>query len=462
MAMALQGGRAEEEVRKGTFASTEGPFLYRFKAKRLTWKKRHYNEVLVMADRRKLMETLQEVIDSPDKEFPRPFWEVLSKRCIKSMHLLEPLELAILARAFDLHQPDLHKSMDIFQPLATQVRSSCSFVPGMAVIALTQILPRRLRSTKEELADLMRFFSRRAADCMWEIPLDFAVRLLQELSASGVNDAALCRRVSQKLQARLRQDALAGLPQNLLGLPGRAAAAMADQDFRDLELFRCLVDAAARGLEGPDVVEAQNSARAVLKGVAWLKLELPEAQALEEALNEAQDPVVRRVCPSQVVHRQIWVPPFGAVALIFAAESVAAAKQGKLICRKTVGNRALKACSGVATACVCTVALAQLCGSPTLMRTIVMFAAAYSMVLNPGADYFPPAGALCALFVEKAVVVGKPSLLPGFEYALFPCAVGVGLLLLFSRLIAFVLARAHWALLPSRDAQDREPLLSKA
>ena len=94
-----------------------------------------------------------------------------------------------------------------------------------------------------------------------------------------------------------------------------------------------------------------------------------------------------------------------------------------------------------------------------------------SEVLNPGADYFPPAGALCALFVEKAsdtaaglcvslvtyspisdgvcicrtlgafsfggaavsalseaVVVGKPSLLPGFEYALFPCAVGVGLL----------------------------------
>ena len=43
-------------------------------------------------------------------------------RCIKSMHLLEPLELAILARAFDLHQPDLHKSMDIFQPLATQAR----------------------------------------------------------------------------------------------------------------------------------------------------------------------------------------------------------------------------------------------------------------------------------------------------------------------------------------------------
>lgn len=59
-------------------ASTEGPFLYRYKAKRITWKKRHYNEVLIMADRRKLLETLQDVIEGG--EWPTAFWEVLAKR----------------------------------------------------------------------------------------------------------------------------------------------------------------------------------------------------------------------------------------------------------------------------------------------------------------------------------------------------------------------------------------------
>ena len=29
------------------------------------------------------------------------------------------------------------------------------------------------------------------------------------------------------------------------------------------------------------------------------------------------------------LHRQLWVPPFGAVTLIFAADAVAAAKEGK-------------------------------------------------------------------------------------------------------------------------------------
>lgn len=285
--MAFRGllGRTLAPAFCRTFATTDGPFLYRFKAKRLKWKKRHYNEVLVMADRRKLLETLQEVIDTPSKDFPKAFWEVLSKRCLKSLHLLEPTELAIVARAFDVHEPSLHRRLDVFQPLAAQVRSS-TVVPGIAVLALSEILPRRLQGAKEEeLAEIMRFFARCAADCMWEIPLESAVVLLKGLAASGVRDAALCRRVSQKLQARLRHGSSLRA-----GLLGRAATAMADQDFRDLELFRCLVDAAARGLEGQEEelrAEAETSARAVLQGVAWLRLELPEAQALDKTLGEA-------------------------------------------------------------------------------------------------------------------------------------------------------------------------------
>ncbi|CAE7186698.1 eryA [Symbiodinium pilosum] len=262
-----------------SFATTETPFLYRFKAKRLKWKKRHYNEVLIMADRRKLLETLQEVIDAPGKQFPKPFWEVLSKRCIKSMHLLEPLELAIVARAFDVHQPELRKDMDVFPSLAAQVRDSRSFVPGMAIIALSEIFPRRLRH-KEEVAELMKLFARRAANCMWEIPVDAAVSLIEELAASGVKDAALCRRVAKKLQIRLTSD----LWEPNLGLLGQAAAALAAQDFRDVELFRSLVESAARCLEGSDGSADRASGRAVLDSLEVLKLELPEAEPLRKAL----------------------------------------------------------------------------------------------------------------------------------------------------------------------------------
>eukprot|EP00439_Symbiodinium_sp_Y106_P075354 s988_g14.t3 len=425
-----------------TFATTDGPFLYRFKAKRLKWKKRHYNEVLVMADRRKLLETLQEVIDTPSKDFPKAFWEVLSKRCLKSLHLLEPMELAIVARAFDVHEPKLHRKLDVFQPLAAQVRSS-TVVPGMAVLALTEILPRRLQGTKEdELAEIMRFLARCAADCMWEIPVQSAVVLLKGLAATGVRDAALCRRVSQKLQARLRHSSSLGP-----GLLGRAATAMAEQDFRDLELFRSLVDAAARQLQGgghegaEPRAEAETSARAVLEGVAWLRLELPEAQALDKTLRE-------------VTKKTLWVPPFGAVALIFAAESILAAKEGTLWCRKNIIDRLREACAGVMSACVCTVVAAQLFGdNPTALRTVVMFWAGFSMILNPKAGFFPPAGALCALYVEKALTNGA---LPGFEYALFPCSTGVALLLFLTRTTTFLISRPIWALRSSRRSQAQE------
>ena len=95
-----------------------------------------------MADRRKLLETLQAVRHSPHSPSPQCRVEELTSgshrlagarvsqtllggalqeapclslilstarlgfvRCIKSMHLFEPLELAIVARAFDVHEP---------------------------------------------------------------------------------------------------------------------------------------------------------------------------------------------------------------------------------------------------------------------------------------------------------------------------------------------------------------------
>ncbi|CAK9068505.1 E3 ubiquitin-protein ligase HERC2 [Durusdinium trenchii] len=112
-----------------------------------------------------------------------------------------------------------------------------------------------------------------------------------------------------------------------------------------------------------------------------------------------------------LLQRQLWVPPFGAVTLIFAADAVAAAKEGKTMCFKTMWQKAWQACIGVAGACFLTVLLARLLGNtPSVLRAVAMFVAALSMLANPQSGYFPPAGALCALYVEKSVSMGKAML----------------------------------------------------
>lgn len=150
------------------------------------------------------------------------------------------------------------------------------------------------------------------------------------------------------------------------------------------------------------------------------------------------------------IHRQMWIPPFGAIVLIFAAEAVAAAKQGKIMDVETLLQRAVKTGVGVVGACVLTVGVAQLLGgSPSVLRATGVFLASVWMSLAPGSGYFPPAGALCALFIER--VVGKGAL-PGFEYALFPCASGTVLLLILTRTFTALLARPFWAI-GSRSAK---------
>jgi len=155
------------------------------------------------------------------------------------------------------------------------------------------------------------------------------------------------------------------------------------------------------------------------------------------------------------LHRQLWVPPFGAVTLIFAADAVAAAKEGKTMNFKVMRQKALQACIGVAGACFLTVLLARLLGnSPGILRAVAMAVAAFSMMANPSSGYFSPAGALCALYVEKAVAT---SVSPQYGYALFPCATGVALLLILCRTITFV-AHPVW---PFSSKQCEKELMAQ-
>jgi len=268
------------------FGSTEGPWLYR-KPKEVFNRKKHFNEVLIMADRRKLLETLQDVLDKPQGNYPKAFWEILAKRCIKSIHLLNPLELSIAARAFDVHEPKIRRDLDIFPSLAAEVRNA-QHVPGLALIILAEVLPKRLKVSKEEGAELMRHLARRAADVMWEIPAGHAVRFVKALSDAGVREPALCGRVGSKLRMRLELEEQTPYSTELTAKDlGLAAAAFAAQGHRDLELFRCLARSAAVGLHGnPEGLEdAEQSAWQVLESLDTLGIEeLEEAEPLRRAL----------------------------------------------------------------------------------------------------------------------------------------------------------------------------------
>jgi len=199
-------------------------------------KKKHYSEVLVMANRRKLLETAQDLLNEVDRQFPRPFWEVFSKRCIRSMHLLEPLEVAMVVRALDAHDVQL-RGYDVYAVAAPRIRASQQ-VPGTAVVVLADVLPRRLFLPRDELADLLRHLGRCAADVMWEMAPRHAVAVLDTLSSAGVRDPALSTRVARKLLAQLQSPSEAA-PISAQEVT-TAAQAFVGQGHRDLDLLQAL------------------------------------------------------------------------------------------------------------------------------------------------------------------------------------------------------------------------------
>lgn len=266
------------------WASTDGPF--RALKPNFVDRKKHYNELLIFADRRKVMETAQEVLGAPGKEFPFAFWEVWAKRCNQSVHLLNPLELAMVARAFDMHNVKLRRELDVYHRIATQARASSGF-PAIAVLVMLDVLPRRLKVVKAELEELLRLLSRRAVEVMWEFSALQALTVLEAITAAGIRDEVLCGRVAAKLMAHLQGPPEAALRVEELA---RAAAAMAGQEHRDLGLLRCLAERAAALVDQEEPAPAGAAAAGgLLESFAALGIEGPPA-ALERAAAAASRP----------------------------------------------------------------------------------------------------------------------------------------------------------------------------
>jgi len=261
--------------------STDGP--WRHLRPNITEKKKHYGRVLVTADRRKILESAQDVLNEPGKHYGGRFWEVMSKRSIRSMHLFQPLELAILARAFDHHGVQM-KGLNVFKSIGDQVRTTTSAFPGLAVLVLVDVLSRRLCTNDgrpwQGTPDLIQRLGRHASSCMWELHPEHAVRVLEVLSTFQIKDAALCIRVAAKVANNMD-----GLSLETLA---KAAVAFAGQGHRDLKLMRGIAERSAElCADGKDENEA--FARRVVESLVALEIEdVPEA-LLEVAKIESID-----------------------------------------------------------------------------------------------------------------------------------------------------------------------------
>mmetsp|Transcript_16312 Transcript_16312/g.21948 ORF Transcript_16312/g.21948 Transcript_16312/m.21948 type:complete len:286 (+) Transcript_16312:89-946(+) len=242
---------------------TDGPF--RHIKPSFVERKKHYNELLIFGDRRKLLETAQDVLSNPYQKLPRPFWEILAKRCIQSAHLLEPLELAIIARAFDMHDVDLGADLDIYESIAAQAKTRGD-LSGISIAVLADVLPRRLASGQADIKDLLGWLGRRAADVMWELDAAQAVAVLTALTLGGVQDAVLCSRVARKVLLQLEGPGVLQLDEL-----AQAAAAFAGQGHRDLHLFRSLTArTAALATSAP---AGASAAKRVLESLAVLGID---------------------------------------------------------------------------------------------------------------------------------------------------------------------------------------------
>lgn len=252
------------------FGTTDGPFRH-IKPK-FVERKKHYNELLIMGDRRKLLETAQDVLHEPQKQFPTAFWEVLAKRCIQSIHLFEPLELAIIVRAFDAHDVKLRGDLDIYGQVARCVPGGHGH-SGLAVIILADVLSRRLPTHKMDLLkDVLKFLGRRAADVMWELSTPHAIRFLEVLTSQRIRDPALCSRVARKVLVQLSGANTSLELEDLC----RAATAFAGQGHRDLGLCYGIAERVAFLSAGSP--EGALVAQQVLKSFTFLRIDkVPES-----------------------------------------------------------------------------------------------------------------------------------------------------------------------------------------
>mmetsp|Transcript_61430 Transcript_61430/g.114032 ORF Transcript_61430/g.114032 Transcript_61430/m.114032 type:complete len:263 (-) Transcript_61430:328-1116(-) len=131
----------------------------------------------------------------------------------------------------------------------------------------------------------------------------------------------------------------------------------------------------------------------------------------------------------------LWAGPSAGVCVMFAVAAVAAAEEGKIQDFAGITKYALQVGMGVTGSCAFAVFVCSQLPSVVLRRTVAVGIAALWMLLNPFSAVFPPSAGYCALYIDQLLVNGPMAKL-SYMFSVFPCGVGVMVVLLSSRIAA--------------------------
>mmetsp|Transcript_54721 Transcript_54721/g.128027 ORF Transcript_54721/g.128027 Transcript_54721/m.128027 type:complete len:264 (+) Transcript_54721:77-868(+) len=131
----------------------------------------------------------------------------------------------------------------------------------------------------------------------------------------------------------------------------------------------------------------------------------------------------------------LWAGPSAGVCVMFAVAAVAAAEEGKLQDFASITKFALQVGVGVTGSCAFAVFVCSQLPSVVLRRTVAVGIAALWMLLNPYSAVFPPSAGYCALYIDQLLVNGPMAKL-SYVFSLFPCGMGVMVVLLSTRIAA--------------------------
>jgi len=213
-----------------SFSTTDGPF--RHIKPRFVDRKRRYESVLVTASVKTLMQAAESCISDPLKKRSTGFWEILVKRSIASIPLMNQLELGLIGRALDVceeygpsHLPKLRK--EFAREVAKHFRLGGKSEPsGHGVVLLVNLLaPVDAKATEQVIS--------RMPLLMW----DLSVRDLAYVVNKCVNHDISCdlqstRRMAMKASALRERMSVDDLLTFL--------RAFVKWEFRDVDTFNLL------------------------------------------------------------------------------------------------------------------------------------------------------------------------------------------------------------------------------
>mmetsp|Transcript_43428 Transcript_43428/g.102288 ORF Transcript_43428/g.102288 Transcript_43428/m.102288 type:complete len:285 (+) Transcript_43428:82-936(+) len=133
----------------------------------------------------------------------------------------------------------------------------------------------------------------------------------------------------------------------------------------------------------------------------------------------------------------LWAGPSAGVCVMFSVAAVGAADAGTLTDFPAVFKFAVEVAIAVTGSCAFAVWASSQFSSLAVRRALSVGVCAAWMLFNPGSAVFPPSAGYCALYIDQ-LLAGGPLGKLSYTFGVFPCALGVMVVLLSSRLAAFV------------------------